>query len=190
MFEIHLIKDTGHTRSSIKKLNFNCGDKEHHRQLDIYLKQFALVNDETGVARTFVACSENDKKQILGYYSCSMSLVDFKDIPENHETKLPGYPIPALLLGKLAVDKSLHRRDIGKKLLEHLYRNTVDVSKKVGVHLLRVDAKDEEAKTYYVNKRGFMPLKDNSLGLFIPLSTLSEAIQQKESEKGLTMLSS
>ena len=41
---------------------------------------------------------------------------------------------------------------------------------------LFVDAKDDAARTYY-ERFGFLPLPDNPLQLFLPLSTIQEALR-------------
>ena len=163
---IYPLENTGHTRSSIKNLEFNCSDKIVYQELDRYLKLLAWKNNEIGIARTFVACSEDNTRNILGYYTSSMSLIELKDLPDEVRKKLPGYPVPALLIGKFAVHKLAQNQAIGKELLKHAFETAIEVSQKVAVFAIKVDAKDEEAKQYYL-KKGFLPLEDKSLGLYI-----------------------
>ncbi|WP_168499664.1 GNAT family N-acetyltransferase [Anabaena sp. UHCC 0204] len=193
---IYPLENTGHTRSSIKKLDFKCTDskeEELYPELVKYIKQLAWKNNEIGgIARTFVACPEDDRKKILGYYTSSMSLIELKNLPDEVQESLPGYPVPALLIGKFAVDKLAQKQGIGKQLLKHAFETALEVSQKVGVFAVRVDAKDEQAKQYYL-KKGFLSLEDKALGLYIPISTLKAAKAEQEakqaSEINLSLLS-
>ncbi|MEP0770540.1 GNAT family N-acetyltransferase [Coleofasciculus sp. FACHB-SPT36] len=172
------INSTGRSLSSLKKDPFNSGEPE----LDKYLKQYAKKNDESGIAKTFVALPEDETGVIAGYYSCSMSVIDPQGIPTDLRNKLPSYPTPAMLIGKLAVDKSMQGTGLGKKLLRHAFENAIDISQKVGVYAVRVDALHEQAKEYY-KKRGFLELQDTPVSLFLPIETIKEAIKRTQEKK-------
>ena len=167
----------GYNRSSLNKAIFNCGEKEKYRDLDRYLKQLAWKNNEIGLAKTFVASLEEDRKRIIGYYSVSMSLIETKALPDDIKKSLPGFPIPAMLIGKLAVDKSAQGIGVGKSLLKHAFQSAIEVSQRVGIYAIRIDAKDKESKKYYVEKRGFLQLNNTSLEIFIPMVTVKKMVQ-------------
>lgn len=97
-----------------QKNNFDCG----YEALNDYLKKYARQNHFKGIAKTFVAISslENDL-QIKGYYIISASIIEFKSLPQQYQKKLPKYPIPTLLIGKLAVDKNIKGQGLGTDLL-------------------------------------------------------------------------
>lgn len=109
------LSSTGFNNKSIlKKISFDCTqDKANLKSSEIalnqYIKQFAWKNNELGIAKTFVVLSEINDGEIIGYYSSSMSVIDPKGIP-NPADKLPGYPIPAMLIGKLAVSQQMQGR--------------------------------------------------------------------------------
>ena len=52
-------------------------------------------------------------------------------------------------------------------------KRVIAISKNAGVIGLFVDAKNKDAKKYYL-RFGFIPLLDHSLELFLPLNTLLE----------------
>ena len=54
---------------------------------------------------------------IVGFYALSATSIAWLDIPEYLARKLPRYPIPAALIGRLAVDRRFHQRNFGKYLL-------------------------------------------------------------------------
>jgi hypothetical protein len=53
---------------------------------------------------------------------------------------------------------------------------SLDLSEKLGIHAVVVDALDAEAKTFY-EKFGFMPLTDDEMRLFLPLGTIRSAVK-------------
>jgi GNAT superfamily N-acetyltransferase len=169
------LRTTGCTRSSLKKTLFDCGNTPGRNELNKYLKQLAWKNDEIGIAKTFVVHSQEDNKQIVAYYSISMSLIEAVDLPDTQREGLPGYPVPAMLIGKLAVDKSLQRQGIGKLMLAHIFCSVIEIAEKVGVFAVKIEAKDDEAAEYYVNRGGFIRLKNTPLRLFLPVSTIRRA---------------
>lgn len=82
---------------------FNCGAEE----LNTYLKRFAKKNDKLGVGRTYVLI-KND--QVFGYYTVSTAQIEFKALPKASQNQLPKYPLPAVRIGRLAIDAKLQRK--------------------------------------------------------------------------------
>ena len=171
------IDSLGVTRSSIKKIQFDCGNQE----LNDYLKKYSIINDRYGVAKVFVSVPQGSKT-ILGYYTSSASVISTEAIPDELRGNFPK-ETPALLIGRIAVDKSMQNKGIGKRLLRHALEYAIDISQKTGIYAVRVDAKDEEGKEYYRDKFGFIEFKDASLSLFLPLATIKEAQKRKREDK-------
>lgn len=159
--------------STVIKENFDCGIDE----LDDYIKKYATQNQKKGVARTFVAIPEEGEKVVNGYYSVRMDKIEFEVIPEKYKKGLPRYPLPAMLIAKLAVDKSMQGTGLGKKLLMQCFRKAISLSSEVGVFAITVDAINEQARQFYL-KFGFIPLEDNKLSLFIPMKTVLTVFEQ------------
>ena len=163
-----------HTRSSLKKLEFDSGKTE----LDKYIKRYAWTNhQEKGVARVFVASPTGNFRKIKGHYTSSASEILIEALPEKLSRGFPK-KIPALLLGRLAVDKSVQGLGIGKSLLRHAFEGAVEVSNRTGIYAIYTQAKDEDAKKYY-QKRGFIEFQDQPLSLFLPIETIKKAIKQQ-----------
>ncbi len=161
----------GRSTSSLRKDPFNSGNPE----LDRYLKQYALKNDRDGISRTFVAFLSEDSQTIAGYYSCCAGAIASENFPVDLRESLPKYPTPVILIGKLAVDRSMQGRGLGKHLLFHALENALNVSQKVGVFAVRVDAIDEKAKGFYT-KSGFRALPDIPLSLYLRIETFKQAL--------------
>lgn len=153
--------------NNVNRDNFDFGIPE----LNDYLKKYARQNHRKDIATTFVAIPETGSDDVVGYYSVSMSEIQQESLPENYRRGLPSYPIPVMRIGKLAVDRTMHGRGLGKILLIECFRKAVRLASEVGIFAIAVDALNEEAKAFYL-KYGFIPLEDNQVSLFIPIRTV------------------
>lgn len=153
-----------HNRSS-----FDCGNEE----LNNYLKRYARQNDKSGINKTFVAVKADTPTFVDGYYTISSSTIEFESLPEESRKKLPAYPIPAALIGRLAVDLARQGEGLGTELLVDALLRIVRASSQIGIYAVRVDAIDDRAKQFYL-KHEFIPFQDNSLSLFLPLKTIKQ----------------
>jgi predicted GNAT family N-acyltransferase len=147
--------------------NFDCG----YPSLNDYLKKYARQNHEKGIAKTFVAISRSNPLRIDGYYTVSASVIEFESLPESYQKGIPTYPIPAMLIGKLAVDNSVKGQGLGKELLVDALLRAVKASQEIGIFAVRVDAIDLKAKEFYLNHE-FIPFQDQPLSLFLPMKTI------------------
>ncbi|NEP02162.1 MAG: GNAT family N-acetyltransferase [Symploca sp. SIO2E9] len=171
---IHPISSLGRSSSGLRKEQFNSGEPE----LDKYLKQYALKNDPI-ITKTFVILAGDNSGKIAGYYACSMSTISPIGLSLEERKRLPKYPVPVMLIGKLAVDSSFQGMGVGKRLLRHAFENAVSLSENVVIYAIRVDALDHKAKKYYL-KHGFLELQDSPLSLILPLETIRKAIKLKQ----------
>jgi GNAT superfamily N-acetyltransferase len=76
--------------------------------------------------------------------------------------------IPAILLGRMAVDEKHQHQGLGAAMLKHCITMSIEVSQRVGVRLLLVHAKDEDAKSFYTHY-DFVPSPIDELTLMLPL---------------------
>ena len=157
---------------SIKLKDFDCSIAE----MNTYLSRFALTNDKKNISKAFAATSEKDPAKPLGYYTVSMAQILFKEVPPEMRTGLPKYPVPAMRIGKLAVDKSMQNKGLGGLLLKDALLRAVNISPEVAIHCVLVDALNEQAKKFYL-KYGFIPFKENRLTLALPIKTIIQSIQ-------------
>jgi predicted N-acetyltransferase YhbS len=129
---------------------------------------YARKNDTARIGKTVVALDEAGR--IAGYITLSNAQIERNKLPET--VKLPRYPVPALLIGKLAVDKTMHGKGIGSWLLCKAFEKAIQIAAISAVYAVIVDAIDDSAKNFYL-KYGFVPLRDNELSLFLPLETIA-----------------
>ncbi len=150
------------------RADFSCG----HGQLDEYLQKHAGQHARKDMGRTFVAVRPGEQR-VLGYYTLSASSVEFLHAPVALQRKLPRYPLPVALVGKLAVDRSVQGEGLGEFLLMDALRRIVEVSGQMAVLAVEVHALDEQAKKFYL-KYGFQPFLDRPLHLFLPVATIRQ----------------
>ncbi|NGM85852.1 GNAT family N-acetyltransferase [Parapusillimonas sp. SGNA-6] len=147
---------------------FSCGAPE----LDRYLREHASHDIKRDVARVFVALRP-EITMICGYYSLSATSFQRDALPAEHAGKLPRYPVPAVLLGRLAVDRDAQGSGLGEFLLMDAMYRTLLATQVMAVHAMVVDAKVATAAKFY-SKYGFIAFPDNTQRLFLPMTTIRQ----------------
>jgi predicted GNAT family N-acyltransferase len=149
--------------------NFDCGKE----LLNHYLKHQAGQDIKRKLSACFVL-TDNDTDCILGYYTLSNNSIPLSCFPEKIQKKLPqSYEsIPTTLLGRLAIDKNLKGKGLGKILLIDALRKSYEISKEIGSFAVVVDPIDKEAELFY-EKYDFIRLPDSEK-MFIAIRTLKE----------------
>jgi ribosomal protein S18 acetylase RimI-like enzyme len=111
---------------------------------------------------------------LAAYYTLSAASIAITDPPDGITRKLPRYPtLPAVRIGRLAVDSKFHGRGLGGSLLADALR-IVLVSPPT-VFALLVDAKDEQAAAFYL-PYGFTILPRQPRTLFLPVATAEKVL--------------
>jgi predicted GNAT family N-acyltransferase len=141
------------------RTGFDCGIPA----LNQYLSRRASQDMRKNYAALFVAVQDNTDK-ILGYYTLSNASVLLDDFSESERRILPKYrDVPAIRLGRLAVDISARGKGVGVKMLGNAFvRCTSNIS---AWAVMVVDAKDSRARSFY-QKYGFLSLADDELRLY------------------------
>jgi GNAT superfamily N-acetyltransferase len=144
---------------------FSCGNPS----LDLYLRRQAGQDVRRRVARVFVTRGD-DPSRILGFYTLSALSIEGAGLPAASARKLPGHPLPAALIGRLAVDLSHQGRRIGSCLLVDALQRTLAASETTAVFAMVVDTIDDSAKSFY-ESFGFVAFLDRPMRLFLPLAS-------------------
>jgi len=147
---------------------FSCGAAE----LDRYLREHASQDIKRDVARVFVAVRP-ETTAICGYYSLSATSFQRDELPAEQARKLPRYPVPAVLLGRLAVDRDAQGSGLGEFLLMDAMYRTLLATQVMAVHAMVVDAKDAAAAKFY-RKYGFIDFPNSTQRLFLPMATIRQ----------------
>jgi GNAT superfamily N-acetyltransferase len=147
---------------------FSCGEPA----LDRWLKTRALANQEKGFTVVMVV---HDAGRVVGYYGLAPTAVVAAILPRSIRTGQPPDPIPCLLLGQLATDRSYAGRGIGTGLLKHALARCVAGARLIGGRALVVHALDERAAAFW-HRRGFLPSRDDPLTLFRSLLDIAASL--------------
>jgi GNAT superfamily N-acetyltransferase len=110
---------------------------------------------------------------VLGYYTLSMALLGSSEASSVLRTRLPRYPMPVALIGRLAVHELARGRWLGELLLGDAFDRVVALADQIGCLGVVVDAKDEEAERFYL-KYAFTSVDETSSPkrMFLPLESL------------------
>ena len=84
---------------------------------------------------------------------------------------MPRLDVPVVLLGRLAVDRSVQGQGLGSLLLIDALRRAQHLAEHVGIRAVEVDAIDEAARQFY-SRFGFVPLLDDPNHLFLPMPVI------------------
>ena len=143
---------------------FGCGKPP----LNQYIKKYALVNQENEISRTYVTTREN---RVVGYYSLAFGSISHEDATQKIKDELPQYPIPIILLARLAVDVKEKGQGLGKGLMRDALLRTVQAADIGGLRAMLTHAKDEDAKGFY-EKYGFESSPTNELHLMLSIKDI------------------
>jgi GNAT superfamily N-acetyltransferase len=156
---------TSHDRTA-----FACGAEP----LDRYLKTQAGQDMRRRVSNCFVALPDGSAT-IAGFYTLAVASIPVHDLPEDQTRRLPRYPVlPAVLIGRLAVDQGFKGRQRGAALLFDAILRALRAEP--AVLTVIVDAKDDTAAAFY-RHHGFWPFGDRPSHLFLPIEMAARLLQ-------------
>ncbi len=153
--------------------NFDCGIAS----LNDYIKRQASQAVKKKLSVCFVFTLNNEVK---GYYTLSSSSIPLEDVTEKYSNKYPkSYSsIPVILLGRLAIDKSIQGKKKGEYLLVDALKECYEVAKnKIGAIAVIVDLINENAENFY-KQYGFIKL-EKSEKMFIPMNIIRKLFKDK-----------
>jgi predicted GNAT family N-acyltransferase len=142
---------------------FDCGV----RPLNDWLLREAHRAQRSDTARSYVWIRA-DSLTVVGYYAITPTEVLKADLPRSLAggvSVVPGY-----LLGRLALDRSLHGSGLGNWLLHDALEKTVQASELAGGRIIVVDAINDAAAAFYAH-HGFRAIKGNPRRLILKVST-------------------
>jgi GNAT superfamily N-acetyltransferase len=144
---------------------FSCGQPE----LDLYLTRYALMNQQSDSAATYVL---KNGKTVVGYYSLAVGSVEHRTAPSRMAKGLAKHPIPVMLLARMAVSSKFQRQGWGQVLLKNALIRTTQAGDIAGIRALLVHAKNDEARNWYL-AHGFYPSPTDPLHLFVLLKDVA-----------------
>src|ERR1035438_6141589 len=164
------------TLSQVEKLSGNHpvkAFKSGKHSLDLFLKRYAFKNQEADSSQTYVV---HRNASVVGYYSLTVGSVDRHDCPPGVAADMPpGYPIPVILLARLAVDRKEQGRGLGAALLKDAFYRIASAAEIVGARAVFVHAIDSEAKSFY-ERFNFDEFPAGTLHLMLSIKDVRAAI--------------
>jgi ribosomal protein S18 acetylase RimI-like enzyme len=152
----------GHERSS-----FHCGEDA----LDRYFQTQVTQDIRRHIANCFVAI-ESATSHVAAWYTISAASIPLVDLPPDETKRLPRYPtVPAIRIGRLAVDQRFQGRGLGAALLADAATRALKAD--AAAFTLLVDAKNDSAVAFY-QRFGFRTLASQPRTLFLPLATVQK----------------
>jgi GNAT superfamily N-acetyltransferase len=121
--------------------------------LDEWLRRYAGQNRRRDTAATWVITTPKD--QVVAYASLAMTAIDRSAAPEPVAKQAPD-PVPALLLGRLAVDRRYAGLGIGTALVAHVLATAAELNTKAACRAAVVTALHPQARTWW-ERLGFRP---------------------------------
>lgn len=150
---------------------FSCGIEP----LDRYLQTQANQDIRRNISNCFVAVAEGEIS-IAAYYTLAASSIPINELPAEIARRLPRYPVlPAVLIGRLAVDRHFARQSLGSALLYDAIARTMAAD--AAVFAIIVDAKNEIAANFY-RRFGFQSFTSRPLSLFFSVSSAAKLIER------------
>jgi len=123
------------------------------------------------LAAVFVLTAAN--QAIAGFYALSARSILASELPSEFGKKLPRYPLPVTLIGRMAVARSLQGQGWGDILLFDAIERASRGSLQVASWAVVVDTK-AGARDFYLN-HDFLPLPNQPDRLFLPMKTIEKA---------------
>lgn len=142
-------KPIGAPLSRVEKLSrahdlsaFACGKEG----LDTWLKRWALTNQQSDSAQTYVVHRD---RVVVGYCTLTAGSVRPDEAPARVSRGLPNNPIGVILLARLAIDKHEHGKGLGSAILKDALLRVMSAADAIGARALLVHALDDEARRFY-----------------------------------------
>ncbi|MDP3608010.1 MAG: GNAT family N-acetyltransferase [Methylophilus sp.] len=149
----------------INAADFQCGSEP----LNDYIRRYASQDVRRNIARVFIATPENDPRQLSGFFTLSAGSVSCSSLPASLARKLPRYPVPVALIGRLGVDKKFQGKGLGSILLADACQKVSQASTVLAMAGIIIDAKDDDAISFYKHF-GFIPLQGQAGRMLLPAS--------------------
>jgi GNAT superfamily N-acetyltransferase len=140
---------------------FDCG----RSSLNEWLKRHARQAQASGSAKTYIVA---DADNAVGYFSLAVGQIESLSAPDRVKKGMGQYPIPVVILARLAVCTHYHGQGMGVGMLKDAVRRTLAIAEQAGVRAMLTHPIDDAAAAFYA-RFGFMasPLQENQMLLLL-----------------------
>ena len=126
-------------------------------------------------ARTYVICAAAEPVRVIGYYALSMAMEERLALPTAKLRKNMPDQVPLLLIGRLALDKSVQGQGLGADLLSDAVRRCCAASDIAGVRAIVAHAIDDDAVGFY-RRHSFTSSPLGERVMILPIETARAAL--------------
>jgi GNAT superfamily N-acetyltransferase len=149
---------------------FDCG----RASLNVWLIRHAR-QAAAGSARTYVVV-DSEQDRVVGYQALTAGELKRQAATARIVKGMARYPIPVVLLARLAVDRTVAGRGIGAWLLRDAMTRTLAAADTIGVRALVVHALDDQARAFYM-RHGLQLSPTDPLHLMIMLKDVAASLR-------------
>ncbi|MGX8013376.1 GNAT family N-acetyltransferase [Mesorhizobium sp. ORM8.1] len=143
---------------------FDCGEQPLNR----FLARYAFQNQQANASQTYIGLSG---EIVIGFYTLAIGEVAYDDAPDRLKKGLARYPVPIMLLARLAVSLDWRGKGVGAGLLRDAVLRSLQAADIAGIRALTVHAKDDNARSFY-ERYGFMRSPTDPLHLYVLIKDL------------------
>lgn len=148
---------------------FDCGNE----MLDRWLVRNAGQSERRDAARTFVALTGD--AEVVGYYSLVAGQIEQQKATASVRRGLSRhFPVPVVILARLAVDRHSQGQGVGPRLLTNALERICRAAEDVAVRAVLVHAIDDRAASFY-ERFGFRASTTTPRTLMVTLAELRAA---------------
>lgn len=156
-----------------RRTDFTCGTES----LDDFLHKYSGQNRKRNTAATWVIADSDYR--VVSYATLSMTSIDKSACPSDLAKGAPSQ-VPALLVGRLATDKSMEGLGLGTQLVRFILATALDLNNTVACRAVIVNALNVDAYAWW-QRFGFAPLDPEnaaSLDLYLLTSDIAKTLEQ------------
>jgi GNAT superfamily N-acetyltransferase len=129
-------------------------------------------NQTAGASRTYVLAI-NDR--VVGYYSIAAAAIAISEAPSRIRRNMPD-PIPMAVLGRLAIDRTMQGRGLGRLMLRDAVLRTAQAAQIIGMRGILLHALSPSAKQFY-EQAGFRESPGNPMLLMVSMQDVLAALR-------------
>jgi GNAT superfamily N-acetyltransferase len=161
-----------------KKAHDRTGFDCDNASLNEFLCTQAAKHRSIGISRTMVLPgtepAEQGLRPIEAYYTTSIAVIERETLSTGR--KLQPYPVPVLLIARLAVAKDQKGQGLGKITLIKAHEHLLSISEMTSAFAVLVAPIDDNADKFY-RHFGFLELKDEAGRLYLPMKAVAALFQ-------------
>lgn len=120
--------------------------KKHSKEMEDFLRNEAYSEQEIGMSTTFL-CLDDSSEKILAYISLCNDAINL-EIQERENEGITYGSAPALKIARLAVDTSVSRRGIGRRLVEFAAYQAQLIRNHSGIFFITLDCYSHRLSFY------------------------------------------